>query len=225
MGEQIMQKKDKSLLREIFEGNSIELLAHFESLCYKVELKVSNDKRRTDLIQRIATCEELLVNLGYADQMRLARIAEMTEVEEVEAEVSPVEEAVPHLTDVAFFGAQALAYEQVFDFATAAETYGRATSALRAAITVGQAVIKLKASIGKPEAYLENDLLQLQRLESQTSTRIEHLQSLEPGATPIPVQEQIEPVELSFHQDFKITKKMMHSYVGWAFLAGVSVGG
>jgi len=194
--EQLMQTKDKTSLRSIFDGGAILRLAHLEGLCYKVELKVSNDKRRLDLLQRIAACNEVLADLGYAAQVRDAKIAELTAVEE-KTEEKPVKETIPHLIDATFLGSQALAFEQVFDFIAAAASYDKARAELRSAITVCLVVVRFKESIGAKESLLENDLLQLQRLEDQTGIRMEHLQGLKLGATPIAVEEQIQPVELS----------------------------
>lgn len=225
--EQLVQKKDKSMMRSIFEGDGVGLLAHLEGLCYRVELKVSNDKRRLDLVQRIAACNDVLLDLGYAELLRQAKLSELGALnEEEETQENPVEDAIPHLVDAAFLGSQAMAYEQVCDYAGAAEAYGKATRSLRVAITVCRAVAQLKASIGKPHSSLQDDLMQLQRLESQTSMRQEHLENLEPGAAPIGIAEQIDPVELSIHQDFKFAKKAMHKYAGlWGVVAAVGVGG
>jgi len=81
------------------------------------------------------------------------------------------------------------------------------------------------ASIGAPKSLLEDDLEELERLQRQTSMRKEHLQNLEPAVAPIPLEQQIEPVELSIHTDFKIMQKMVHAFAGVTGVGAVGVGG
>lgn len=224
--DQLLQKKDKRQLRSVFEGSNMKVLAHLESLCERVELKVSSDKRRLDLMERCRTVEEVLADMGYAAELRQAKIAEEQGFLEdgEEEEQSTAEEVVPHLTDAAFLGAQAIAQEHVGDFQGAVEAYDKATKSLRAAIAVGRAVVKFKASVGG-ESGIENDVAQLQRLEDQTNHRIEHLQSLDPGSQPVPIEEHIQPVELSMHMNVRTQQKMTRAYIGYGVSAGAAVGG
>jgi len=219
-----MKGKNRELLRKCWAGDDGTRIVTLHELLNQVELKMNPDQRRLDVIQRATNIEELLMDIGYADQMRAAylvfeeegidglhrqadaaeaekQIAEAKSAQQAAQEVGHqdgmVHEVLPDLAKALVVGSAAMELEDEGKIAEAIEMYDNSYKALCAAVTVIQACMKFKASLGNV-SKLEEDAIKLGEFRQQVEARKDYLETLPEDTKPeIPIDEHIKPPKLS----------------------------
>jgi len=221
-----MKGQNRDLLKKCWADDDGTRIVTLHELLNQVELKMNPDQRRLDVVQRATNIEELLMDIGYAEEMRatylvfeeegidgLHRQADAAEAGEQVAEAKPeqaaraaqdvghqdgmVHDVLPNLAKALVVGSAAVELEDEGKIAEAIEMYDKSYKALCAAVTVIQACVKFKASLGNV-SKLEEDAIKLGEFRQQVEARKEYLITVPEGTKPeLPIDEHIKPPELS----------------------------
>jgi len=203
------------LLQEIFAGDCTRI-ARIQSVCENVEFfseANSEDQRLRMCLSACESVEKVLVDLGMGETLAKAVAMERSSVRGGDGDDDGADavsdECMQHVGLALAAEAVAIEFEKEGSTLQAVQKYEECHSELAAAIALVPAG--------------DDDLQQLEVHRKQVGERIEYLKSVDGETLDVPLQDQIQPVDLRMHKSKKRRRRYIAACVAVGATGGIIV--